>query len=71
MKTILETKQRPDDWLGTTIMDLQNLNQSTRPSESAGTLTVHTQDGVTREPDPLDFWSGIGVGSVSSPARWG
>lgn len=71
MKSILELKQRPDDWLGTMFMDLQNFTLSTRPCDSSGTLTVHTQDGVIREPNPLDFWAQPGTGSTDSGvARW-
>lgn len=69
MKTLSETKQRPDDWLGVTIQDLQNFAISTRPSESVGMLTVHTQDGVIREPDFL-YGIGAGVSGVQGQSRW-
>lgn len=70
MKTLNEVKQRPDDWLGTTIRDLQDFATSVRPSESTGSLVVHTQDGVIVEPDPL-FGLGNGIsGGDRGPARW-
>jgi len=73
MKTLNEVRQRPDDWLGTTLMDLQNHAQSVRPAEAAGMLVVHTQDGAIVEADPLAFFNamaGVGTGT-SGPARWG
>ena len=57
MKRLNEIVQRPDDWLGATVMDLQHYVHSVRPASAAGMIVTHTQDGVIHQPDPLDIFT--------------